>query len=367
VFRQAVLVTGVQHQARFESFDIDDATCPAFAVPVLPVSAGQVAGHDRLDIHGFSRWRALCGLRPGSFAVSVVTLRSSNGTRAQIAQNPGAAAEYARIFVINPVLVASKRGFSIAWATIRSRDCAKLRAIFDFFAQGNLGVVAGSKRGASEGQADYNVASNPFHRTAMCASAAIPADTPPGDVVCANQRDLNRYREYLLLLARIQLGQRYAGKLDPSDIVQVTLLEAHRNHDQFRGASEVERRAWLRQILAHNLADMAKELGRGKRDVRREYSLDAAIEHSASQIEMWLEAAQTSPSGRAARGEELVRLADKLTELPAAQRQAIEMYHLAGIPLAEVARALGRSQSALAGLLHRGLRKLRTLLDEPVD
>jgi RNA polymerase sigma-70 factor (ECF subfamily) len=191
------------------------------------------------------------------------------------------------------------------------------------------------------------------------------AGFPPVTEASASAPGLERYREYLLLLARIQLGQRYAGKLDASDVVQVTLLEAHRNREQYRGTSDAERATWLRQILAHNLADATKELGREKRDVRRECSLDAALAQSASRIEMWLEAVQTSPSGRAQRGEELVRMAQKLAELPAAQRQAIEMFHLQGLPLAEVARQLGRSQSALAGLLHRGLKKLRMLLDEP--
>jgi RNA polymerase sigma-70 factor (ECF subfamily) len=183
----------------------------------------------------------------------------------------------------------------------------------------------------------------------------------------ASARAFERYRQYLLLLARIQIGQRYAGKLDASDVVQVTLLEAHRNREQFRGTSDAERATWLRRILAHNLADMIKGLARAKRDVRRECSLEEALDRSTARLEECLEAVQTTPSGRAERSEELVRLAEKLSELPAAQRQAIEMFHLQGLPLADVARQLRRSQSALAGLLHRGLRKLRVLLDEAVD
>ena len=195
---------------------------------------------------------------------------------------------------------------------------------------------------------------------------AIPAaaGSPPLTDGSASARGLERYRQYLLLLARIQLGQRYAGKLDASDIVQVTLLEAHRNREQFRGASEAQRATWLRQILANNLADLVKEFGRAKRDARRECSLEAALDRSAERLEACLQAVQTSPSGRAARSEELVRLAQALAELPAPQRQAIEMFHLQGLPLVEVARQLGRSQSALAGLLHRGLKKLRILLDD---
>jgi RNA polymerase sigma-70 factor (ECF subfamily) len=179
-------------------------------------------------------------------------------------------------------------------------------------------------------------------------------------------RGLNRYREYLHLLARIQLGQRFARKFDASDVVQITLLEAYGNREQFRGATEAQRATWLRQILAHNLADLIKQHGRGKRDARRERSLEVALDQSAERLEACFAAVQTSPSGRASRNENLVRLAEKLAELPAAQRQAIEMFHLQGLPLAEVARQLARSQSTVAGLLHRGLKNLRVLLGGPL-
>jgi RNA polymerase sigma-70 factor (ECF subfamily) len=196
----------------------------------------------------------------------------------------------------------------------------------------------------------------------MSALPAIAGSLNAHDIV-ACERELNRYRQYLLLLARVQLGQRYAGKLDASDVVQTTLLEAHRNRAQFRGSTEAERATWLRQILAHNVADAVKELGRGKRDARRECSLEAALDQSAARLELCLHAVQTSPSGCAERSEALLRLAEKLVELPDAQRRAIEMFYLQGLTLAEAARELGRSQSALAGLLHRGLKNLRRLLD----
>ena len=66
---------------------------------------------------------------------------------------------------------------------------------------------------------------------------------------------LERFRHYLLLLARLQLGRQAQGKLEPSDVVQQTLLEAHRKREQFRGTTDAERAAWLRQMLAFNLAD----------------------------------------------------------------------------------------------------------------
>lgn len=86
-------------------------------------------------------------------------------------------------------------------------------------------------------------------------------------------RALEKARHYLHFLARVHLDPRLAGKLDPSDIVQQTLLEAHAKEDQFRGSGETEWLAWLKQILAHNLADAFRAFRQGKRDLNRERSL----------------------------------------------------------------------------------------------
>jgi RNA polymerase sigma-70 factor, ECF subfamily len=173
---------------------------------------------------------------------------------------------------------------------------------------------------------------------------------------------LESFRNYLHLLARTGLDRRIQSKLDPSDIVQATLLEAHRDWGQFRGEAIAERAAWLRQILARNLANAARDLGRKKRDVARELSLEAQLNDSSARLEAWLVSDQSSPSQPALRAERLLLLADALAKLPADQRKAVELHHLQGRPLLEVAREMERSKGAIAALLFRALRSLRDLM-----
>ncbi len=170
---------------------------------------------------------------------------------------------------------------------------------------------------------------------------------------------LEQFRSYLLVLALLRLDRRLQGKLDASDVVQQTLLEAHLGLGQFRGQTVGEQAAWLRQVLARNLANAVRDHGRNKRDVAREQPLQAALDESASRLEFWLAAEQSSPSQQAERHERAVRLAAALAGLPDNQREAVVLRHWQGCSLAEIAKRLGCTTAAVTGLLHRGLRKLR--------
>jgi RNA polymerase sigma-70 factor (ECF subfamily) len=175
---------------------------------------------------------------------------------------------------------------------------------------------------------------------------------------------LERYRPYLHLLARAQLGSRLQGKFDASDVVQQTLLEAHQALAQLRGRDSAEVAAWLRQVLAHNLANAVRDFARDKRDVARERSLEAALDESASRLQAWLAAEQTSPSQQAQRHEHAVLLAEALEALPEAQREAVVLRHWHGWSLADIARHLDCTTAAVTGLLHRGLKNLRKQLQK---
>jgi RNA polymerase sigma-70 factor (ECF subfamily) len=175
--------------------------------------------------------------------------------------------------------------------------------------------------------------------------------------------ELERFRAYLRLLARLHVGERLQGKLDPSDIVQQTLLQAFQGLAKFRGEGDAALTAWLRQILANNLANAVRDLGRAKRDVGREQSLEAALAESSLRLEGWLVAEQSSPSQRAERNEELLRLAAALEQLPPAQREALTLHHLQNWTLDAIGQRLGRSTVAVAGLIKRGLKELRQQLN----
>jgi RNA polymerase sigma-70 factor (ECF subfamily) len=177
---------------------------------------------------------------------------------------------------------------------------------------------------------------------------------------------LEHYQAYLLLLARVKLDPRLRDKLDASDIVQQTLLEAYQQRDGFHGRSEAELTAWLRQILAHNLADALRGFLRAKRDMARERSLEEALTNSSLRLASWLAAEQSSPSQQAIRHEDAVHLADALARLPEAQREALVLQHWHGWSLAEIGQDLGRSPAAVAGLIKRGLKQLRVLLQPGV-
>ena len=178
-----------------------------------------------------------------------------------------------------------------------------------------------------------------------------------------NERDLEQFRDYLRLLARAHLNPRLQAKLDPSDVVQQTLLEAYKGREQLRGQTREQMACWLRQILVRNLANTVRDYGRACRDVSREQALEAA-EGSADGLAEWLAAEQSSPSRQVERQEDVLRLSAALAALPEAQREVIVMRHFHGWPLADISRHIGKSAAAVAGLLHRGLQQLRTRMHE---
>jgi RNA polymerase sigma-70 factor (ECF subfamily) len=156
------------------------------------------------------------------------------------------------------------------------------------------------------------------------------------------------------------MDDRLRGLLDPSDLVQQTMLRAHEKWGQFRGATDAERAAWLRAILATELAEVARKFDRRREGRRR--SIEAGLAGTSARLELRLQSYSESPSGLVERKERILELADALLALPDDQRVALELHHLQDLPVREVAERMNRTTAAVAGLLRRGLASLREVL-----
>jgi RNA polymerase sigma-70 factor (ECF subfamily) len=174
---------------------------------------------------------------------------------------------------------------------------------------------------------------------------------------------LESYRNYLELLARLQIGRRLQSKVDAADLVQETFLDAHAAFAEFRGATERELLGWLRQVLAFNLASLVRHYcGTRRRDVELECELARELDESSQALGDALVAPDSSPSQQAARREQAVLLADALGRLPADYREVIILRQLEGLSFPEVARQMNRSPDSVKKLWVRGLARLRGAL-----
>lgn len=182
----------------------------------------------------------------------------------------------------------------------------------------------------------------------------------------AREQLFGRYQHYLYVLAQAQIGRRLRVKCAPSDLVQQTLLEAHRDFAGFQGQHEGELLAWLRRILAHNLFNEARRYDARQRDAAREVSLDqvrAGVDQSSAALERCLAAGGASPSQEAMRHENAVRLADALARLPEDYRTVLLLRVFEELPAEEVAQRMGRSAGAVRMLQMRALTALRQQID----
>jgi RNA polymerase sigma-70 factor, ECF subfamily len=202
--------------------------------------------------------------------------------------------------------------------------------------------------------------------------AAHPMSSVPSLISDARRGDkssigalLQQYRNYLLVLATTQIENRLQPRVSPSDVVQETMLRAHKNFAQFRGTSEAELLGWLRQILVNNLARFVEQhVLAARRDVRREVSIErlgAALEQSTVQLAALLPADGKSPSMAVQQREEAVLLADRLAQLPKSYREVLVLRNLQGLPFEEVAQRIDRSVGATRMLWLRAIERLRAV------
>lgn len=171
---------------------------------------------------------------------------------------------------------------------------------------------------------------------------------------------LAAHEQYLKLLASVQLGRSLRCKVDPSDIVQETFLEAHRAIRSFEGTEAKQLLAWLKKILAARLANtMRHYLGTRRRDIRLETRIGLALDQSNMSLGGILADPVSSPSRQVAGKEQSQLVAEALLRLPEDYREAIVMRHLEGMTFSEIGKAMDRSVDSVEKLWTRGMVKLK--------
>jgi RNA polymerase sigma-70 factor (ECF subfamily) len=177
---------------------------------------------------------------------------------------------------------------------------------------------------------------------------------------------LERYLPLLRLRARqLQLDRRLKRLWDSSDIVQDTYCRALEKLDQFEGGpSEGKLVRWLQRILDNIVKDKIDAAHAQKRDIGLVQSMHEALSESHGRLEKILEAAQSSPSERAEREELLLKVSEALERLPQDQRDVVILHHVMEATASKIAEQMGCTRSAVVGLLCRGMKKLRKILQD---
>jgi RNA polymerase sigma-70 factor (ECF subfamily) len=178
-------------------------------------------------------------------------------------------------------------------------------------------------------------------------------------------RLLERYRNYMGLLVRLQVGRRLRSKVDVEDLLQEIWLEIHRKIALFRGGSEREFLTWVRRVIGAILANQVRHyIGTKCRDLRLERALADELDQSSRALNEGLVASQSSPSQQAVRREQAVLLADALQDLPEDYREVIILRQLEGLSFPDVARRLGRTEDSVKNVWLRALARLRCTLED---
>jgi RNA polymerase sigma-70 factor (ECF subfamily) len=180
----------------------------------------------------------------------------------------------------------------------------------------------------------------------------------------AREELFEKCRSYVHLLARTQLETWMRTKVDASDLVQQTLLEAHRGLGEFRGATEGEWLAWLRQILAHNTNDFVRRYKQtAKRHVQREVSLDAPVQGlSGAFTQEPADEQMPTPSQVLSQREREIELANAIAQLAPDHQEVVILRNLQRLPFDDVAARMNRSRPAVQMLWMRAIKRLEQLL-----
>jgi|SRR6516164_9100118 len=170
-------------------------------------------------------------------------------------------------------------------------------------------------------------------------------------------------RNYVSIAARVEMASWLRAKVDASDLVQQTLLEAHRGLGNFRGTTEGEWLGWLKRILSHNAADFVRRYhGVEKRCAAREVSMATGDASDAPAPQ--LSDGGPTPSQLVMQKELQLQVADAVARLPEDYQEVVILRNLQQLAFDEVAERMGRSRPAVQMLWMRAIRKLQEILDD---
>lgn len=175
---------------------------------------------------------------------------------------------------------------------------------------------------------------------------------------------LQECRGYLLVIANHELDEKLRAKLGGSDVVQQTLMHAHRDFADFRGATAGELLAWLQAILTNQIAGARRHyLETAKRDIRREIAI--AQQDNSSIHDVWLPSDLTSPSEHAMASEDRQCVESALARLSDKYRRVIELRNRDLLSFAQIGERFSISDEAARRLWARAVEALRREVIDP--
>jgi RNA polymerase sigma-70 factor (ECF subfamily) len=174
---------------------------------------------------------------------------------------------------------------------------------------------------------------------------------------------LEACRLYLLGIADRELAGPLRAKGSASDLVQETFLEAQCDFVRFRGQTEAELLAWLRQMLLNNLGNFARRYREtDKRRIDREIPIQGS-DSAASMVTPQVASATPTPSRQMIAEEETVTLRAALERLPEDYRRVLTLRYLEERRFDEIATMMGRTSNAVRLLWARAVERMQEEMD----
>lgn len=173
---------------------------------------------------------------------------------------------------------------------------------------------------------------------------------------------LTRYGPEARKAIRGKIGRKWQAVLEEDDVMQVTYLEAFLHINQLVGRNPASFVAWLRKIAENVLRDAIRELERKKRPNPAKRLQTAVTEESYVMLLDYVGGTSTTPSRHARRNEASEIIKRAMQQLPPDYRDVLQLHHLEGHSVAEIATKMGRSEGAVYMIRVRALERLRALL-----